>query len=141
MSGTSGKARSIKPTLAAITSVEADHLDIYGSLDAGVAYINNLNAAVEGSEYAEWPVQVRVVGDFARLSRFVEALGTLPRRLTLHDLQVTPLQGREQLRLHLQLRAYASGVPVAAPVPLAEAVQLPARDPFGTPAAAPAGKG
>ena len=48
----------------------------------------NVLAAQARAEYAEVPIQVRVVGDFSQLSGFVGALLGLPRRVTLHDLQV-----------------------------------------------------
>nr|WP_255263684.1 pilus assembly protein PilP [Pseudomonas aegrilactucae] len=97
----------------------------------------NVLAAQARAEYAEVPIQVRVVGDFSQLSGFVDALLGLPRRATLHDLQVSPLDGREQLRLQLQLNAYASGVPVEAPVQ-AEGALMASRNPFSASTPAPA---
>lgn len=98
----------------------------------------NVLAAQPQAEYAEVPLQVRVVGNFLQLSGFVEALLALPRRLTLHDLQVSPLDGREQLRLQVQLKAYASGVPVDAPAQPDDLLMAP-RDPFGAAPPAPVG--
>lgn len=77
--------------------------------------------------HAEVPVQLRLVGDFAALSAFIDALAELPVRVTLHDLTLAPLAGREQLRLQLQLKAYASGLPAEAPAASTPGV---ARDPF-----------
>lgn len=99
----------------------------------------NVQAAQARAEYAHLPIQVRVVGSFSRLSAFVEALAALSTKVTLHDLEVVPLEGREPLRLNLQLRAYASGVPADVPAPLAEAAQGAARDPFSASATEPAG--
>lgn len=94
----------------------------------------NVGAAQARVEHAEVPIQVRVVGDFSQLSAFVEALRELPRQVTLHDLQVAPLDGRKHLRLQLQLHAYASGVPVEAPLQ-AKSTLMASRNPFN--AAAP----
>lgn len=77
--------------------------------------------------HTDVPVQLRLVGDFAALSAFIDALAELPARVTLHDLHLAPVAGSEQLRLQLQLKAYASGLP--AEVPAASAPEV-ARDPF-----------
>ena len=77
--------------------------------------------------YSEVPVHLRVQGDFAALSAFVDALVELPARVTVHDLHLAPLAGRELLRLQLQLKAYASGLPAEAPAASTPGV---ARDPF-----------
>lgn len=97
----------------------------------------NVLAAQEQARHTELPIQLRVVGDFSRLAGFVESLAALPRRMTLHDLQVSPLGGREQLRLQLQLKAYASGLPVEAPRPGEDGHAAP-RNPFSASAPVPA---
>lgn len=87
--------------------------------------------------HAELPVHLRVVGDFAALSAFVDALALLPERVTLHDVHLAPLAGREQLRLQLQLKAYASGLPVETPTQAATEPEV-ARDPFAAQPPTPA---
>lgn len=82
--------------------------------------------------HAEMPVHLQVVGDFAALAGFVDALATLPERVTLHDFHLAPLAGRGQLRLQMHLKAYASGLPVD-PVAQPAPVLAEARDPFAAP--------
>lgn len=42
--------------------------------------------------YAELPIQVRVIGDYAQLGTFVSGLAGLPRIVTVHNVSIDPLK-------------------------------------------------
>lgn len=45
--------------------------------------------------YAELPIQVKVTGVYHEFGAFVSAVAALPRIVTLHDISISPAQGKE----------------------------------------------
>lgn len=45
--------------------------------------------------YSELPITIQVVGKYEELSLFVSGLATLPRIVTVHDVKITPVAGKD----------------------------------------------
>jgi type IV pilus assembly protein PilO len=43
--------------------------------------------------YAELPIKIRLVGNYHEFGTFVSGIAALPRIVTLHDIQITPVAG------------------------------------------------
>ena len=43
--------------------------------------------------YAELPIKIRLVGNYHEFGTFVSGIAALPRIVTLHDIQITPVSG------------------------------------------------
>jgi len=43
--------------------------------------------------YVEYPIQIKVTGNYHQFGTFVSGLAALPRIVTLHDINITPIQG------------------------------------------------
>ena len=43
--------------------------------------------------YAELPIRIRLVGSYHEFGNFVSGIAALPRIVTLHDIQITPVSG------------------------------------------------
>ena len=57
--------------------------------------------------YSELPINIRVVGSYHELASFVSSIAGLPRIVTLHDLQISPVGGNgEQLNMQVVARTY-----------------------------------
>ena len=61
--------------------------------------------------YAELPIKIRLTGDYHSVGEFVSGIAALPRIVTLHDLQLVPLSGRDaggadQLQLDVTAKTY-----------------------------------
>src|SRR6202522_397097 len=44
--------------------------------------------------YAELPIKIRLVGSYHQFGAFVSGIAALPRIVTLHDIQITPVDNR-----------------------------------------------
>ena len=56
--------------------------------------------------YVELPIAVTVTGDYHMLGSFVSASANLSRIVTLHDFDITPVGGPNQLRMTIQAKTY-----------------------------------
>jgi len=44
--------------------------------------------------YAELPIKIRLVGSYHQFGAFVSGIAALPRIVTLHDIQIAPVEGK-----------------------------------------------
>jgi type IV pilus assembly protein PilO len=44
--------------------------------------------------YAELPIKIRLVGSYHQFGAFVSGIAALPRIVTLHDIQITPVENK-----------------------------------------------
>lgn len=58
--------------------------------------------------YAEKPIKIRLEGSYHEFGRFVSDIAALPRIVTLHDIEITPLgdPGRDELELNVTAKTY-----------------------------------
>jgi len=59
--------------------------------------------------YAEVPIKIRLTGSYHSIGAFVSGIAALPRIVTLHDIQITPLGakgGSDQLQLDVVAKTY-----------------------------------
>ncbi len=63
--------------------------------------------------YVEYPIQIKVTGDYHQFGSFVSGLAALPRIVTLHDINITPInssgdsdQAAQQLEMDLTATTY-----------------------------------
>ena len=59
--------------------------------------------------YAELPIKIKLVGSYHDFGKFVSGIAALPRIVTLHDIQITPVGksgNYDQLQLDLTAKTY-----------------------------------
>lgn len=59
--------------------------------------------------YAELPIKIRLTGSYHAIGSFVSGIAALPRIVTLHDMQVAPLDskgGADRLQLDITAKTY-----------------------------------
>lgn len=59
--------------------------------------------------YAERPIKIRFVGSYHQFGQFVSGVAALPRIVTLHDVQITPVDknaGFDRLQMDLTAKTY-----------------------------------
>ena len=61
--------------------------------------------------YAELPIKIQLTGSYHEFGAFVSGIAALPRIVTLHDIQITPMDKRraasfDQLQLDLTAKTY-----------------------------------
>jgi type IV pilus assembly protein PilO len=60
--------------------------------------------------YAELPIKIRLTGSYHEFGEFVSGIAALPRIVTLHDIQITPVEksasSYDQLQLDLTAKTY-----------------------------------
>ncbi|HEY7930343.1 MAG TPA: type 4a pilus biogenesis protein PilO, partial [Steroidobacteraceae bacterium] len=59
--------------------------------------------------YAELPIKIRLTGTYHEFGEFVSGIAALPRIVTLHDIQITPVEKNStggQLQLDLTAKTY-----------------------------------
>jgi type IV pilus assembly protein PilO len=59
--------------------------------------------------YAELPIKMRLTGSFHAIGAFVSGIASLPRIVTLHDVQIAPVgkdKGLDQLQVDLTAKTY-----------------------------------
>ena len=60
--------------------------------------------------YAELPIKIQLTGSYHEFGAFVSGIAALPRIVTLHDIQITPIDkdsgGYDQLQLDLTAKTY-----------------------------------
>ena len=84
-----------------------------------------------GPDHVELPLQLRVLGEYRAIKRFIAGLARLDKLLTLHELQLTATDSETPaaLRLQLRLQAYRALQPEALVEPVERALAA-ARNPF-----------
>ncbi|MCY1188244.1 Pilus assembly protein, PilO [compost metagenome] len=55
--------------------------------------------------YIELPIQISVVGGYHDLATFVSGVASLPRIVTLHDFEITPLSQESGSKLRMSILA------------------------------------
>jgi type IV pilus assembly protein PilO len=66
-------------------------------------------AQVNKDFYAELPIKMRLTGSFHAIGAFVSGIAALPRIVTLHDVEITPVGkegGSDQLQLNVTAKTY-----------------------------------
>ncbi len=63
-------------------------------------------AEVKKEFYAELPIKVRVVGDYQELGAFVSGLASLPRIVTIHNVQIKPMKDKKELVMNALIKTY-----------------------------------
>lgn len=56
--------------------------------------------------YIELPIEIEVIGTYHEFGNFVSKIAGLPRIVTLHDFDITKVNGTNKLRLTLQAKTY-----------------------------------
>jgi type IV pilus assembly protein PilO len=60
--------------------------------------------------YAELPIKIRLTGNYHEFGEFVSGIAALPRIVTLHDIEIKPLRGKDsgpdELVLDLTAKTY-----------------------------------
>jgi type IV pilus assembly protein PilO len=56
--------------------------------------------------YAELPIKIRVIGDYHEFGEFVSGLAALPRIVTIHNVEIKPRRGSDELVLEATARTY-----------------------------------
>ena len=67
------------------------------------------NAQVNKDFYAELPIKMRLTGSFHSIGAFVSGIAALPRIVTLHNIEITPVSkttGADQLQLDVIAKTY-----------------------------------
>lgn len=68
------------------------------------------DAQVNKDFYAELPIKMRLTGSFHAIGAFVSGIAALPRIVTLHDVQITPVKegagNNDQLQLNVTAKTY-----------------------------------
>ncbi|HEY4368465.1 MAG TPA: type 4a pilus biogenesis protein PilO [Steroidobacteraceae bacterium] len=67
------------------------------------------NPQINKDFYAELPIKMRLTGSFHSIGNFVSGIAALPRIVTLHDVQITPIskeRGQDQLQLDVTAKTY-----------------------------------
>ena len=57
--------------------------------------------------YAELPIQIKVTGSYHEFGKFVSKVAALPRIVTLHDIDITPVKGKKGAGDKLVMQATA----------------------------------
>ena len=60
--------------------------------------------------YSELPIKIRVVGRYEELGLFISGLASLPRIVTVHDVQINPVKEAETMVMDATVKTYNEGV-------------------------------
>jgi type IV pilus assembly protein PilO len=62
--------------------------------------------------YSELPIKIQVVGQYEELGLFISGLASLPRIVTVHDVQISPIKGKDGKGLVMSavVKTYNEGV-------------------------------
>ena len=63
--------------------------------------------------YSELPINIQVIGKFEELGLFVSGLASLPRIVTIHDVNITPESKEGALLMSAIIKTYNEGTDVA----------------------------
>jgi type IV pilus assembly protein PilO len=66
-------------------------------------------APVRKEFYSELPINIQVTGKYEELGLFVSGLASLPRIVTLHNVNITPELKNEQLLMSAVVKTYNEG--------------------------------
>ena len=56
--------------------------------------------------YAELPINITVEGDYHKIGSFVSGVANLSRIVTLHDFNVSPIAGSQNLKMNILAKTY-----------------------------------
>jgi len=56
--------------------------------------------------YIELPIEIVVEGSYHKIGSFVSGVANLSRIVTLHDFEIGPISGRQQLRMEITAKTY-----------------------------------
>jgi type IV pilus assembly protein PilO len=66
-------------------------------------------APVRKDFYSELPISIEVIGKYEELGLFVSGLASLPRIVTVHDVNIIP-EGKEgEMRMNATVKTYNEG--------------------------------
>jgi type IV pilus assembly protein PilO len=63
-------------------------------------------AEVPKEFYAELPISIRVKGDYHEFGNFISGVAALPRIVTVHDINIEPVQGDTKLTMDILAKTY-----------------------------------
>lgn len=68
-------------------------------------------AEINREFYSELPISIQVIGKYEELGLFVSGLASLPRIVTVHDVQITPLgkDGKDGMSMSATIKTYNEG--------------------------------
>ena len=74
---------------------------------SGLSFVTlNWQPEVSREIYIELPIDIEVIGTYHEFGQFVSKIAGLPRIVTLHDFDISKIQGTSNLRLKLQAKTY-----------------------------------
>ena len=62
--------------------------------------------------YAELPIKIRLTGSYHQFGEFVSGIAALPRIVTLHDIEITPVDGKSRGYDQLSIDAHRQDLPL-----------------------------
>lgn len=86
------------PDRAAVASLLAD-ISQMGSANGLVVKLFQPNPDVNKTFYWELPIQIQVLGQYQQLAAFVSHLAEMPRLVTIHEVNITPLGAQNKERV------------------------------------------
>ncbi len=86
------------PDRAAVASLLAD-ISQMGSANGLVVKLFQPNPDVNKTFYWELPIQIQVLGRYQQLAAFVSHLAEMPRLVTIHEVNITPLGAQNKERV------------------------------------------
>ena len=63
--------------------------------------------------YSELPINIQVIGKFEELGLFVSGLASLPRIVTVHNVNITPIKDSDVMQMNATIKTYSEGEDVA----------------------------
>ncbi len=59
--------------------------------------------------YSELPINIQVIGKFEELGLFVSGLASLPRIVTVHNVNITPIRDSDVMQMNATIKTYSEG--------------------------------
>lgn len=59
--------------------------------------------------YSELPINIQVIGKFEELGLFVSGLASLPRIVTVHNVNITPIKDSDVMQMNAIIKTYSEG--------------------------------
>jgi type IV pilus assembly protein PilO len=67
------------------------------------------SAEIRKEFYSELPINIEVIGQFEELGLFVSGLASLPRIVTVHNVNIIPIKGNKNLQMKSTIKTYNEG--------------------------------
>ena len=56
--------------------------------------------------HAEKPIQIKVQGSYDEMARFASGIASLPRIVTLHNIEIAPIEDSDELEMNVIAKTY-----------------------------------